>query len=462
MSLSSIPTCDGQPGFRASRTRPQWIFALLLLVGAIANNWSIGRASVGLDYLHFWAVGQTASASRSAIYSADSARRIPAEMTRALTPADRGTRYAEALAKRQQFEITATPFLYSLLGAITTGDYELDYTVFQIICLVSMVAGLILIAKTCNYSCLEAMLAAVAILLFTTAYFSDLGVGNVNQIQVGCIALYLVLIRRPSTPSRDALAGALLGLLCMFKPNLALIPGLLAVVWIIEGRFRTLATQATGGTIAAISSFIFSAIYFGSARIWIDWWHGLRRFMLEANPAVSAGNVSLARILYELTHWHCEMALLLLGCLAFAVCCWIGWRQRSKTPTDSDMPRFLSDARAVTIGCLIMLLSADLVWLHYLLLAIPTLILLLRPADCATQPCQPARRILTAVVFAAYSMPAFKLMSISENSAWSAGVLAGATLLLLVLVLIDTVKGGCVDPTSASGASCPAAHGFQE
>lgn len=460
MSPSSIPTRDEQPGSRAVCARPQWIFALLLLVGAIANSWSIGRASVGLDYLHFWAIGQVTPTSRSAVYTADSARRIPAEMTRALTPADRGTRYAEALAKRQQFEITATPFLYSLLGAITTGDYELDYTAFQLICLISMVAGVILIARSFNYSCLDAMLATAVVLLFTTAYFSDLGVGNVNQIQVGGIALYLVLIRRPSTSSRDAMAGALLALLCMFKPNLALVPGLLAVVWIIEGRFRTLAAQATGGTIAAAGAFILSATYFGSTRIWIDWWHGLSRFMHETNPAVSTGNVSLARILYELTHRHGEMVLLLLGCVVFAICCWIGRRQRSKTTTDSVTPRFLSDARAITIGCLIMLLSADLVWLHYLLLTIPALILLLRPADCAAQSCLPTR-ILAAVVFAAYSMPAFKLLSVSENSAWSAGVLAGATLLLLVLVLIDTVKGGRVEPAAASGANRPA-HGFQE
>src|SRR5262249_24962984 len=102
------------------------------------------------------------------------------------------------------------------------------------------------------------------------AYASDVRVGGTNQLQLFAIALFLWLQRRPGL-YRDVGAGIVLGLAIMFKPDVALVAVLLAVIWIANRRYekaRRVIGMAVGAAVVAV---LVSSAFFGTVTSWTGW-----------------------------------------------------------------------------------------------------------------------------------------------------------------------------------------------
>jgi hypothetical protein len=103
---------------------------------------------------------------------------------------------------------------------IASGDFETDYWRWQILSLFAFCAGVLGIGQLSGLSW-GAAFALLAVLLFALEpLHSEIRVGNVNNLQLGLLALYLCC-QKLATDGRGWLAaGRILGIGVMFKPNL--------------------------------------------------------------------------------------------------------------------------------------------------------------------------------------------------------------------------------------------------
>jgi hypothetical protein len=84
--------------------------------------------------------------------------------------------------------------------------------------------------------------------------------------------------------------------------------------------------------------------------------------------------MGLARLLFEATDVGCpaagrSMLIAVLACL----------RRGARPGRETAPAAAVEDTAAVGAGCLVYLLSSPMVWLHYMLLALPAALVLLRP-----------------------------------------------------------------------------------
>ena len=119
--------------------------------------------------------------------------------------------------------------------------------------------------------------------------FMDLGWGNVDCLQVAMLVAYLAL--RAGRGGRGTLvAGAVLGLAILFKPNLALIVPLVGLELLLARRWRDATLQVAGLAIAGAAALAVTAIRFGSARAVV----GVARRPLVARPELRTRRVQRA------------------------------------------------------------------------------------------------------------------------------------------------------------------------
>ncbi|HEX2061176.1 MAG TPA: glycosyltransferase 87 family protein, partial [Thermoanaerobaculia bacterium] len=184
---------------------------------------------------------------------------------------------------------------------------------------------------------------------------ADLRVGNVNSLQL--------LLLGGSLVAPPLLAGVLAGLLVAFKPNLILVPLLLAVARIAAREWHRLRLEVIGGAIGVAIAVVAAAINYGSFRVWLQWiaranefYHRLpTRLERNVTPALALFHEHGAWVSYTLA-----LVLTLIACVVIV---------RAKRA---------DDVLVAGIAILVYLLSATVVWLHYMVLVVPVAFALLR------------------------------------------------------------------------------------
>jgi hypothetical protein len=142
------------------------------------------------------------------------------------------------------------------------------------------------------------------------------------------------------------------------------------------------------------------------------------------------------------------------------------WRGRSETPArrlPSSGPDLLAatagsgplpDVRAAAVGCLLVLLTPRLAWLHYFVLTIPILLIALRPLDETSPPGGGvvARRILPGLALLVLAIDPFVNVGIPLSASAQGVVVVLATVLLFGLGLRELSLGRSGrDPKRRSG-----------
>jgi len=130
---------------------------------------------------------------------------------------------------------------------------------------------------------------------------------------------------------------------------------------------------------ACLIAFLLSYALLGfGASAWTDWLKALGNIPDEITT-VQLGNYSLARFIWDMTRFDISAALAYLLCATAIVFIWRGHRDVNARAEVSDEVR--EDCLMIGTGCVVYLLSSQLVWFHYLVLAIPISLYLLRPAS---------------------------------------------------------------------------------
>jgi uncharacterized membrane-anchored protein YitT (DUF2179 family) len=165
-------------------------------------------------------------------------------------------------------------------------------------------------------------------------------------------------------------------------------------------------------------------------------WHGVLPQVLESQRGLDVRNFGLARLLKELTGWDASL-FLSQGLVLAVVVALVARRRRSpKKETPS--------VALVALGCGVAILSLALVWFHYLVVAIPLLLLAARNAGLNSLFAR-IQGILALLLYLQLST-AFTPMPMSH--AWVATLVNGLLLGLFVAALADLTRrrDGGVDP----------------
>lgn len=415
--------------------KPGAILVLLLALFSISIAWHNSSSNSEVDFYQFWVVGQsTGHPGISNVYADDIRERLGAEFFEKAKASTSPGQLAVA-EYRKKLETYSAPFLYALFGLFSTGNYEIDFRNYRLLTLAALIFGIIGLCRLLKHSWLTA-LAAIAIF---TAWFqpvsSDMRVGNVNSLQLTALVLYLWIIIKTPWKHREVLGGVVLGLLLAFKPNLIFIPAVLGIHWIFGGKFRCLGFHAFGGAIGVTVAILFAATCFRNMHCWTDWLFALRS-MPDEIITVDLGNFSAVQFLTGLIgrNTGTPIAIVFIG-LTIA----LFWnRTRSMPCNKKAMPVMeeFPEIFAISIGCLLIVLTPRLAWLHYYELTIPAFLFLLQANTASASSNRSiASQILAAITLTALS-PMFLVYLGVPLSTHAQGALAVCAAVLLFLALV--------------------------
>jgi hypothetical protein len=355
---------------------PVVLLSLALALGGLAESWDLGRRSPGLDFYQFWVVAQVAGRDDVPnVYGAEAGARVGGEFVRrSLTDEDSERRRVAARPWKVLVPL-GTPLLYTAFRPLSGRSYEADYARFRLLSLAGCVAGLLGIARLLGHGPAPALLVLAFVAHSFQPLKSDIRVGNVNEVQLGALAAYLWLSSRGDGSRAQPAAGALLALLVLFKPNLLPLLPILTVCWLLRGRRRKLARQAAGAAAGVVLGALLPLLTFGNLHAWPDWRASLTALQPATIP-LQFGNMGLSRLVFEALGVDLSW---LLGAASLGAVLASLWQGRIRDAAAPAPPAAVEDTAAVAAGALVYLLSAPLVWLHYLLLALPAALLLLGP-----------------------------------------------------------------------------------
>lgn len=327
------------------------LFVLAALLVSLNHTWQYGKLTQGFDFLEKWQIGQRfAGADAGSIYSA---------------------RFLDLHI--------SSPFLYTLVSLLSSGDFAFDVRIFRLICMVATVAAIVGMSRMLGYSVWAGLTAVVLLTYRFQPLLSDIRVANVNQIQLGLLALFLFALSRRDLRTRSFLGGLILGFAVAAKPNLLFVAAMLFASWLINRKFRKTLAFATGMAAAAAVAVIASSIVFGSFSCWTAWLKILPQAS-DYRYTIQDANYAPAMLLFSRFGIKVSffLAILFFGTATAGLLA--GRLARGNVPAADDREReLLGDILMTAMGCLIYLLSASLAWLHYFILTIPMLLILFRP-----------------------------------------------------------------------------------
>ena len=437
--------------------------ALLFLIVSFSfvSALNYGKYTPGIDFYQFWAVGLAIEQLEiNNIYSNIDRKKMGSELyekERKVVASNHKLKFPDNLNKkavpsrqlraatiRKVLETYSTPFLYATFHLFSSGNYDVDIQRYLLFSLVSFLLAILTFCKLLRYSSIATMAMIAVFMGWFEPFLSDVRVGNVNQIQLGLLALFMYFqSKRVWRPGHHFIGGLILGFAVMFKPNLVYVIAMLVVSWVINQRYRKLAFELAGILTAAVIAFMYGSVFFGSPQIWVDW-----LVTLKALPddiiAVDSGNYAFARLISDWSGVNISFFLTILFAGLITLLTWKNRRstneiRREREGNQGQKRALHEDMLMVASGGLIYLLSAPLVWIHYIILVIPITLFVFRPRD-SSQPVSSSeiftQRIIPIVAIIGLSMEPVRFFDIS-TPVFVAISACASILLLFGLALLE-------------------------
>ena len=331
--------------------------AAALLVFGTARCLALISDSPGIDYRNAW-LAAAAAERGAALYDPRQHASIRESFVRA---SDWRAEVADAANTRLYATgscPTGTPLLYTMLGALRSGDYERDYWVWQTVSLALFAAGIWWLGRSAGMPGAAAAVLLGLVLIYHAGLHSDLRVGNAGRLQLFLLAAMIECWRRPGL-GRSAAGGWLLVATVALKPNLIAVVPLAAAGWVAAGRWRDAAAALAGGAAAVLAT-----LGLNSAADWQQW-HAYAATALSPVPGMAAGNLSW-------TGWLPHSAALAGWGVATGWLTLVAGRACRRSPEGRvPLPRMVALGAAASLW-------APLAWIHYSLVALPLTIELFR------------------------------------------------------------------------------------
>jgi hypothetical protein len=415
---------------RAGRRSLAVALAALLVAFGTVRAWRAAGTGLGIDFYHYWVVAKVVGRGDVPSIYEDGSRAALGQEFLYHAMAGGSARQRGAAQFRRVLEPMSTPFLFTVLSPAGLVTYDRALDTHQALGLAALCGGLLLFGRVLAYRLLPVLLlTALAVYAFQPVH-ADLRVGNVSQMQLGMLAAYAWLASRGGS-ARQAGAGALLGAAVAFKPSLAAVPAVLVASWALDRRWQRLWPQAAGMAAGLALAVAAGAAFFGTFAAWADWAAALRAAPLATMP-VSAGNFAPSAVIQQsldLAAGWLPGAAALLGAAAA-----LWFRSKGVRSVVCGLRRpHPTDLTLLAAGCLVFLIASKLVWQHYLVLALPAVLVLLRPGGGGR--CWAALVAFTGIAIDPYA----DLLGITDPLR-QAPIVMAAVVLLFALALIEVAR----------------------
>jgi hypothetical protein len=250
---------------------------------------------VTADFYQFWgiAAAHKASSIEATPYS------IPwpyARVLNAMADASASEKLPGANGLRHELDPTGTPLFYATFTFFPR-DYDTAQALFVVLLHACALAATFAIARLRGFGTIASICIAAGVGLVFTPFIVDVNVGNVNSLQLACIAAWLALASRriPERRRLEIIAVGLLAVFVAYKPNTLLIAAGFATWYFLVARRSDFRIAAILAAALALASWAVGAWYFGDASAWSEWMRYARR-LAGVDPSIvfESGNQSLA------------------------------------------------------------------------------------------------------------------------------------------------------------------------
>lgn len=331
---------------------PRSLRIVLLALAAVTALWAASEVwlqnarAAGLDFYIYFVAGQLAGRDDvENIYSAEVQERVGEEYFERAQRSGSELRKYDA-GRRRRLDLVSSPFLFASLRWVSR-DYDRALRQYHAFVLFCFIAGVLLLCHAARVPWAAALFLMAALLLWYRGFEADLRVGNVNSIQLLLVAVAVAFPR---------VRWFAFGLLIAFKPNLLFVPLLFFITE--RSRWRSNAIQ---GALGGFLAFVVASLTYGSPRVWLQWVSAANAFYHRL-PTRMERNVTPALSLF---HQYGEWVSYVLAAALLAIVI-----VRMKRTADAPL--------LAGLGIMIYLLTANVVWLHYMVLVLPLAIALLR------------------------------------------------------------------------------------
>jgi len=415
--------------------------AALSLLGA----WGYAKNSAGIDYYVTWVASDAVKNDTPLnIYEPSSRYRLAVEYRNRADALGDASKQKQVAAYLKELQMTATPFLYWVTGLLASGDYANDLLRWQSISLFLTVAFILLSCRLLNYTAATSLAILLPVLVWFAPLYSNLNVANVNGFQLGLLGLALWLLRRHAQAPYLFSASLVIGLLVMYKPNLAPVALLFGGGWAVRKQHGRLGIALAGMVSGALAALLVSSWWLGNGSAWLDWLAYISQFV-DAGPGETGGNYA---VITQLTSVGAtgQLTFAIVLCALSLAFQWWGRRNVSDAASGETVDNrvFIESALLIATGCIIALLTSSLVWLHYYLFTLPMILVALRPWH---QP-MPMKimpflflRVLPVIAFVLLMQTALRELSGSDDRTYRAVTSTIAVLSLFVAGSWQMVQG---------------------
>ncbi len=416
---------------------PVGLLLATLVALSMLGVWMYVKQAPGIDYYVAWAAADAVKNDTPLnIYEPSSRYKLAVEYRNKADAQQDAPKQKQVAAYLKELQMTATPFMYWVTGMLSIGDYETDLRVWQILSLTLVTISVLLLCRLLEFTPATSLAILLPVLIWFMPFYSSLRVANVNAFQLGLISLILWLLRPNANVRYQFVAGLLIGMLVMFKPNLGPVAFLFGGGWAVRRQYSSLGVSILGMLSGALAAVLVSSIWMRSATIWLDWFNYIRQFV-DGGPGEKGGNYAVITHIFSDTSPLGQAALAVFLCiLCLALLAW--GRRGAALPADSAADRkreFIENAILIALGCIVPLLSSTLVWLHYYLLTLPMIIVAYRPWQ-EPGPFKPVAffmlRLLPTVALVVLMETALRDVIGVENRIYNEAVTSISALLLFV------------------------------
>jgi hypothetical protein len=410
------------------------IMVILSLLGA----WLYGKQTPGLDYYVAWvAADAVKNDTPHNIYEPTTRYKLAFEYRNKVDSMPDAPRQKKMARSRQELPMTATPFLYWVTGLIAVGDYETDLDNWHALSIFILTISILAMCRLLGYSAATSLAFLLPVLVWFSPHLYEIHEGNVNSFQVGIIALILWLQSRGSDTRNLFMTGLVIGLLVMFKPNLAPISILFVGGWLVRRQFSKLGISLSGIATGAVAALLVSSWWLGSATAWLDWFEYIGQTVSYFGES-GRSYARMTSITGGTSFWG-QIGLAVLFSFLCLVFLWWGRRNRPGTTAQTDKEREIHEnTLLVAMGCIVMLLASALVWRHYYLLTVPMFIVVFRPwgksERTKTFPVLMLRVLPAIALVSMLDSPVIQLMGLEDKNYWAmAGMYSSLALFVIGL-----------------------------
>jgi len=352
--------------------------SLLLAINKCIN---LSQKTWGYDFYQFWIIGHYfEQVEKANIYHTNIQRKIE-KFYHDNKFLDKSQKIIISAKYREikHIEIFSTPLLYFFFDIISTGDYDYDIMIFQMISLSLYLLGIIICCYICHCSFKWYLFYLT---LFTYNFIplhSDIWMGNVNRFQFGLLMISIFIFQKQNSKTIYFLNGILLGFIILFKPNVVFIYFSLMLVWVISRQFRKIFIVNLGIGLITTIIFFLTNLYYNNFYIWLDWLVAISK-LPDNIITLDQGNLSLLVLIKEFMPLNTNGFIIIF--VSFMLLIYFFKRLMQPELTLNFKKSILltsnkyHNERNIEIsdfiyGALSMFILSKLVWHHYYILLIP-------------------------------------------------------------------------------------------